>query len=441
MISITRMLGAAAMALLAAVPAGAQDGASYAITGAEAHTLTGPSMPGATVVIENGVITAVGTDVDVPAEAQVIDATGMHVYPGLFDAMTTLGLTEVGQVDVTNDYREYGPWNPHLVAATAVHPASEHIPVARANGVTHAVTAPSSGGGFRGGGGSAAIPGQGTLINLDGWTVEEMEAQHSVGLVINWPTIQTTRFNFQTFNREEIPYREAKEAYDEQLEALTEWIESARHQLSASQAGSDRIPADLKLEALAKAMAGEISVIIRVDGEKNIRNAVEYAEEQGFDFVLASARGAWKVADLLAEKDIPVILGTTQSMPTGDDESYDEAYANPGKLHAAGVRFAIASFGSSNVRTLPYEAAQAVPFGLPRDEALLAITLRPAEILGIDDRFGTIAAGKVANLIVTDGDPLEIQTRVQHLIIDGVPVATDNKHDDLADKYRGRYAN
>ena len=123
--------------------------------------------------------------------------------------MTTLGLTEIGQVDVTNDYREYGPWNPHLVAATAVHPASEHIPVARANGVTHAVTAPSSGGGFRGGGGSAAIPGQGTLINLDGWTVEEMEAQHSVGLVINWPTIQTMRFNFQTFNREEIPYREA----------------------------------------------------------------------------------------------------------------------------------------------------------------------------------------------------------------------------------------
>jgi imidazolonepropionase-like amidohydrolase len=280
MSAINRTLGAAAIVMLSVAPAGAQNGASYAITGAEVHTLAGASMPGATVVINNGVITAVGTDVDVPVGAQVINATGMHVYPGLFDAMTTLGLTEIGQVDVTNDYREYGPWNPHLVAATAVHPASEHIPVARANGVTHAVTAPSSGGGFRGGGGSAAIPGQGTLINLDGWTVEEMEAQHSVGLVINWPTIQTMRFNFQTFNREEIPYREAKEAYEEQLEALTEWIESARHQLSASQAGSDRIPADLKLEALAKAMAGEIPVIIRVDGEKNIRNAVEYAEEQ-----------------------------------------------------------------------------------------------------------------------------------------------------------------
>lgn len=441
MIRTRRMWAGAAIALLTVVPAGAQDVASYAITGGEVHTLTGASLPDANVVIENGVITSVGTDIEVPSGAQVIDATGMHVYPGLFDAMTTLGLTEIGQVDVTNDFHEYGPWNPHLVAATAVHPASEHIPVARANGVTHAVTAPSSGGGFRGGGGSAAIPGQGTLINLDGWTVEEMEAQHSVGLVINWPTIQTVRFNFQTFNREEIPYREAKAAYDEQLEALTDWIESARHQLSAREAGSDRVSTDLKLEALAKAMSGEIPVIIRVDGEKNIRNAVEYAEEQGFDCVLASARGAWKVADLLAEKDIPVILGTTQSMPTGEDESYDEAYANPGRLHSAGVRFAIATFGSSNVRTLPYEAAQAVPFGLPKDEALMAITLRPAQILGIDDRLGTIEAGKMANLIVTDGNPLDIQTRVRHLIINGVPVATDNKHDDLADKYRGRYAN
>ena len=440
MIAPKRLQTALALLALAAAPAAAQD-VALVIRDGEVHTLAGDAIAGGTVVIENGVITAVGTDVDVPAGAQAIDAAGLHVYPGLFDAVTTLGLTEVGAVEVTNDYSEYGPWNPHLVAATAVHPASEHIPVARANGITHAVSAPSAGGRFGGGGGTAAIPGQGTLINLDGWTVEEMEARHSVGLVIQWPSIQTVRFNFQTFNREDVPYKEAKKAYEEQLEALTGWMESGKHQLKARQAGSTRIANDLKLDALASAMAGDMPVIIRVDGERNIRNAVEYAEEQGFTYVIASARGAWKVADLLAEHDVPVILGTTQTMPGGDDESYDEAYANPGRLHAAGVRFAISTFGSSNVRTLPYEAAQAVPFGLPKDEALLAITLRPAQILGLDEHYGTIEVGKAANLIVTDGDPLEIQTNVERVIIAGKLVDRANKHDRLAEKYRGRYAN
>lgn len=436
-----RNLVVAAGLILAATPAvGAQQGGTYVIRGGEVHTLVGDVIPGGSVVIQDGTITAVGTEVAVPEGAEVIDATGLRVYPGLFDAMTTLGLTEIGQVDVTNDFSEYGPWNPQLVAATAVHPASEHIPVARANGITHAVSAPTArGGGRRGGGGSASIPGQGTLLNLDGWTVEEMEAQHSVGLVIQWPTIQTSRFDFQTFNREEVPYREAKETYEAELRSLTEWLESARHQLTAARQG--HVATDLKLDALARAMAGELPVIIRVDGERDIRNAVEYAEEQGFDYVIASAREAWKVADLLAEHDVPVILGPTQALPNGDDESYDEAYANPGKLYAAGVRFAIASFGSSDVRTLPYEAAQAVPFGLPREEALLAITLRPAQILGIDDRYGSIEVGKAANLIVTDGDPLEIQTHVQRVIIGGAPIDLDNKHDRLARKYRGRYAN
>ena len=440
MIAPKKLNTALVLVALGAGPAAAQD-AALVIQGGDVHTLASDVITGGTVVVEDGVITAVGRDVDIPAGAQVIDATGLRVYPGLFDAVTTLGLTEVGAVEVTNDFSEYGPWNPHLVAATAVHPASEHIPVARANGVTHAVAAPSAGGGFRGSGGSAAIPGQGTLINLDGWTVEEMEAQHSVGLVIQWPSIQTVRFNFQTFNRENVPYREAKDAYEEQLEALTGWLESGRHQLAARESGSARVQTDLKLDALASAMAGEMPVIIRVDGERNIRNAVEYAEEQGFSYAIASARGAWKVADLLAEHDVPVILGTTQTMPGGDDESYDEAYANPGRLHDAGVRIAISTFGSSNVRTLPYEAAQAVPFGLPREEALLAITLRPAQILGLDEHYGTIEVGKAANLIVTDGDPLEIQTNVERLIIDGSLVDRDNKHDSLADKYRGRYAN
>ena len=141
---------------------------------------------------------------------------------------------------------------------------------------------------------------------------------------------------------------------------------------------------------------------------------------------------------MLAEKGVRVILGPTQTMPADADESYDEAYSNPGMLHAAGVTFAIATFGSSNVRLLPYEAAQAVPFGLPADVALQAITIRPAEIMGVADRLGTIEQGKIANLVVADGDPLEIRTQITEVIIDGRAVGIDNKHQASYEKYRSR---
>ena len=419
-----------ALILAVAPPAAAQT--TLALTGGEIHTLAGEVIPNGTVVISDGVIQAVGADVDVPAGAQVLDVSGQRVYPGFFDAMTQLGLTEIGQVAVTNDFRELGDFNPHLVAATAVHPASEHIPVARANGVTHAVTAPRAGGR---GGGSSGFPGQGTLVHLDGWTIEEMQITPSVGMVLQWPTIRTREFDFNRFEMVERPYREAKEEYDERLAELRTWFESAKHQVHAADAGVER---DLKLEALGRVMSGELPMIIVANGERNIRAAVDFAESEGLDFILAGGQEAWRVADMLAEKGVRVILGPTQTMPADADESYDEAYANPGMLHAAGVTFAIATFGSSNVRLLPYEAAQAVPFGLPADVALQAITIRPAEIMGVADRLGTIEQGKIANLVVADGDPLEIRTQITEVIIDGRAVGIDNKHQASYEKYRSR---
>lgn len=407
-----------------------------ALTGGEIHTLAGEVIQNGTVVITDGMITAVGADVQVPAGAEVMDVSGHRVYPGLFDAMTQLGLTEIGQVAVTNDFSELGDFNPHLVAATAVHPASEHIPVARANGVTHAITAPRAGGGGFRGGGSSGFAGQGTLVNLDGWTVEEMQVMPSVGMVLQWPTIRTREFDFNRFEFVDRDYDEAKKEFEDRLAELRTWFESGKHQVRAMTAGA--ASRDLKLEALGRVINGELPLIIVANGEKNIQAAVAFAEAEQLDFVLAGARGAWKVADMLAEKNVRVILGPTQTMPGDDDESYDEAYANPGKLHAAGVTFAIATFGSSNVRLLPFEAAQAVPFGLPNDVALRAITVTPAEILGVSDRLGTIEAGKMANLMVTDGDPLEIRTQVTEVIIGGQPVGVENKHKDSYEKWRSR---
>ncbi len=424
----------AVYAVLAAAPAAAQDSGSMVIRGAKVYTLAGAPIDNGTVVIQNGRIAAVGANVPVPAGAQVIDASGLQVYPGLFDASTRLGLAEIGAVDVTVDVNELGEFNPHLLAASAVHPASEHIPVARANGITHAVAAPAA----RAGG----IGGQATLINLDGWTIEEMQVARSVGFVLSWPSLRMGGFGFGGGGgggggAQPRTFRETRERYERQVRQLDGWLESARR-YDAAVRGGQAVPRDLKLEALAKVTRGESPFLVSVNDDGDIRNLVEWAEKQNVKIVIMGASEAWKARTLLAEKKIPVITGPTQDLPTGQDEGYDEMYAAPGLLHQAGVKIAFATFNSSGSRTLPYEAANAVSYGLPWEEALKAVTVNAAEILGVADKIGTIEPGKIANLIVTDGDPLEIKTQIRHVIIGGREVSTDNRHQELYEKYRAR---
>jgi imidazolonepropionase-like amidohydrolase len=435
-IALTRGGRAVACALvlgLCALPAIAQDSGSLAIRGATIHTLAGPDIPAGTVVIQNGRIVAVGATAPVPAGARVIDGTGMQVYPGLFDAASQLGLTEIGAVEVTNDMTELGDFNPHLNAAAAVHPASEHIPVARANGITHAVSAPQA----RPGG----IGGQATLINLDGWTIEDMQVVPSVGMVMTWPRLGLGGFGFFGGFGEGPPpprtFREARQRYEENLRKIEGWFEAARRYDAAIKAG-ERAPRDLKLEALARVTRKELPLLVAVNDERDIRNALEFAQKQDLRIVIAGGSEAWKLRTRLAEKQIPVITGPTQALPTGDDEGYDEMYAAPGLLHQAGVKIAFGTFGSSDSRTLPYEAGNAVAYGLPREAALRAITINAAEILGVADKLGTIEVGKIANLIVTDGDPMEITTQVKHVIIAGREVSLENRHQQLYDRYRSR---
>lgn len=413
---------------------------AYAVRGATVHTLAGEAIEDATVVLRDGAIAAVGRDVEIPAGASVIDGSGLHVYPGMFDAFSRLGLTEIGAVDASEDQEEITRWNPHLTAATAVHPASEHIPVARANGVTHALSAPGSGGGFfGGGGGEGGIPGRAALLHLAGWTVEEMALDDSAALVIDWPEIRTRTFDFSTFSFEERPFTEAKEEFDEAVAELEDWLQAAAHYRQAMERGDpSKLDRNLKLEYLAKALGGGLKVIAVADDKRSIESALETAETWDLDLVIAGGDDAAEVAGELAARDVPVILGPTQSMPEEEDDPYHSPFSRPGELHAAGVRIAIATFSSSASRTLPYEAGHAVPFGLPREEALRAITVSPAEILGVADRLGTIEPGKIGNLMVTDGDPLEIQTRVEYVFIDGVPVNRSNKHRELYEEYRAR---
>jgi imidazolonepropionase-like amidohydrolase len=421
--------GAGALGVLAALlaSAGTAGAQTYAIRGGTIHTLAGQTFVG-TVLVRDGRIVEVGPSVQAPPGAEIVDATGKHVYPGMFDAVSGLGLTEVGAVDVTNDSEEQGDFKPHLQTATAIHPATEHIPVARANGITHTMAAPGGG----------IIAGQASLVGLDGWTVEEMDIDPGAAMVVNYPSLSARGgFGGGGFGGgAPRPWSEVEKQYRDRVAQLDGWMEGGRQYARAAAAG--QAPRDLALEAMAKVVNREMPVLLEANGERDIKNAVEWAQRQNIRYVLTGGREAWKIAPWLAEKSVPLILGPSQTMPNGSDPSYDEAYANAGKLHAAGVKIAFGTFNSSDSRTLPYEAAMAVPFGLPREAALEAVMKNGAEMLGLGDRMGTIEPGKLANLIVTDGDPLEIQTQILDLFILGRQVSTDNKHKSLYEKYRAR---
>jgi imidazolonepropionase-like amidohydrolase len=391
------------------------------------------------VVVEDGTITAVGPGVTAPAGATRIDATGLNVYPGMMDALTQLGLVEVNAVPATDDQAEMGTYNPHLTAATAVHPASDTIPVARTTGVTHALVAPEADDG-------GVIPGQASLLHLDGWTVEEMAIDANAAMVIDWPGVVTRRFDFSTFSMKETPFNEAKEKAEEAQNELRDWLDAARHYAQAKAAEGGRASRDLRLEALAGIIGGNQSIVVIAQSKRDIEAVLALAEEQELDIVLAGGRDARLVKDQLAEKGVPVILGMTQSLPQWEDDPYDHPYSGPGELVAAGVRIAFATGagggfgpgGPHGVRTIPFEAATAVPYGLSEEDALRALTLWPAEMLGVDDRLGSIEVGKLGNLVVIEGNPLEITSQVRHLIIGGREVSTDNRHRRLYQTYRAR---
>ncbi len=420
------------------VVAQTQQPAVYALTHAKIFTLAGNTIEDGTVVLRDGKIAAVGATVEVPPGAQVIDAKGLQAYPGIFDSITQMGLREIGAVSATVDSTETGNYNPDVVAATAVSPSSEHIPVTRAAGITEVLAVPGSGG-FDSGGSSNVIGGQASAIHLSGWAIDEMLIKKSAAMVLHWPEIETQTFDFATFSRKEKPYSEAKQEYDKQVNELTDWLERARHYSQVMEKSSPaKYDRDLKLEALVPVARGKLPVLVFADRSREIRNAVEVCDKQKLRMILAGGAEAYKVKDLLRSKGVPVILRPMLTLPPDEDDPYDRLLSQPAELAAAGVRFAIASFDNSFARRLGQNAANAVAHGLPHEEALKAVTIYPARILGLDDQIGTIEQGKLANIIVTNGDPLELTTDVKYLFIRGQLTSMDNRHLRLYEKYLKR---
>jgi imidazolonepropionase-like amidohydrolase len=435
---LVQRLPALLLASILSLPALAQPASGvYAIQGAKIYTLAGVPIEDGTVIIRDGKILAVGAHVEIPADAQVIDASGLEVYPGLFDPVTQVGLYEVGAVSATLDISELGDFNPELVAATAVNPASAHIAVTRASGITHVIAAPGAPGFEQSSGG--VISGQASAYNLAGWTMDQMQIQRSVAMVINWPSIQTRSFDFASFSYKEKPYADAKKEYDKSVNDLGDWLDRARHYAQAKEKGSPALyERDLKLEALIPVVQGKLPVLVIAAEARDIRNSVEFCTKQNLKMILADGSEAWKVKDLLKEKKIPVILGPTERLPDQEDNPYDRPMSQPAELHAAGIPIAFSSFGASFSRRLSQYAGTSVAYGLPHDEALKAVTVNAAQMLGLGDRLGTLEPGKIANLIVTTGDPLEIRTEVRYLFINGQLTSSANRHSDLYEQYRKR---
>jgi imidazolonepropionase-like amidohydrolase len=408
-------------------------GGKVSIVGANVHTMAGDPIENGTVSFDNGKIVEVGAGLAPLPGADVVDATGKHVYPGFIDANNVLGLTEIGSVAGSVDISEMGDVNPEVNTAIAINPDSELIPVTRASGITHAVTTPGGG----------LVRGTSTLIRLDGWTWEDLRAAGPVALHVSWPSFRIRTFSF--FGPP--PSREDQEKQrEERLQRIDEVFDDARAYQKAKEAqgnGGKHLDVDPSLQALLPVLEGRVPVVIHASQLKQIKSAVEWAEKQGVRMILAGAADVWRVADMLAEKEIPVLLTGVLSLPARRDEPYDRAFTTAATLHEAGVEFCFSGsgsgFGAGNARNLPYHAAMAVTFGLPRDEALRALTLSPARILGVDATLGSLEAGKSASLFIADGDPLEIRTRVESVFIDGRAIdPKENKHHRLYRRYAGR---
>ncbi len=424
------------LAILAAALAASAADAPIAIRGGRIHTVSAGVIEGGIVVIANGRIAAVGKDVAIPPGATVVDASGMHVYPGLIDGLTTLGLTEVGQgAPGTVDTTETGDVNPHAKAWVAVHAHSELIPVARANGVTVALTAPAGG----------LISGQSALIRLAGTTQEELTVKAPVAMHVVFPSGRPA-FDFasffqdqpeKTFEERQKERKQNQEKAQKRLAGLLAEAKAYGEALQAAKAAGTPVEPDLPLEALAPAARGELPVVMRADAEDDIRAAVAFAGENGLKLIVAGGLEAWRCADLLKQKDVAVLVNVDR-LPRRESDAYDAAYTNALRLHEAGVRFAIVSDDASQSRNLPYEAAMANAFGLPAEAALRAITLSPAEIFGVADRMGSLEAGKLANLFVATRDALDHRAVVMHVFIDGREQSLETRHTRLYEQFRKR---
>lgn len=412
---------------------------TFAIVGARIITVSGAVIENGTVVIKDGKIASVSPGTSVPSGAERIEGRGLSVYPGMIDSATALGLVEIGQgANATVDAAEIAPNNANAKAFLAVNPHTSHVNVTRVNGVTTVMSAPRGG----------VIAGQGTVINLNGSTQAEMAIEPTAALVINFPRIaQGGGFGgFGGFGGPQLDFNQAVRRRDEAVEDLKKQFAAAlAHGKAMDAVAKDKslpfVATNLAYEAMLPYVRGEKPIIFTAERERDIRAVAKFVAEMKVKGIIVGGQEAWKAADDLKKNNIPVIFTHIYSLPVREDDPYDFLFEGPAKLQAAGVKFAVATgdAGAEN-RDLPYHAGLAGAYGLPKDEALKAVTLYPAQILGVADKIGSIEVGKMANVVVTDGDMLDPRTNVKYMFINGRLIPLTSRHTDLFDSFKDRGA-
>ncbi|MFN2491520.1 MAG: amidohydrolase family protein [Pyrinomonadaceae bacterium] len=405
---------------------------TYVIRNARIVTVSGADIDNGILVVSGGRVVAVGGSAVVPAGAQEIDARGLTVYPGMIDVGTNMGLVEVASgARGTVDTQELGDMNPNISAIWSINPHSSHIAVTRVAGVTSVLSRPSGG----------IISGQAAFINLAGTSPREMMVVPEAALMIEFPRVG----GGGGFQSQQAVTPDAITQRDRRVEELRRMLRDAiaygrAHDAYRNDPKSVPRPVtNLKLAALVPYARGERPVIFRAERERDIRGAISFAEEMKLKPIIIGASEGSKIAGFLNEHNVPVILDGVLNLPLREDDAYDSLYENAAKLQAAGVKFCISTGDSgAHVRDLPFQAGMAAAFGLPRIEALKSVTLYPAQIMGVADRVGSIEQGKIANLVIADGDMLEPRTTIRYLFINGRQIPLVSRHTMLNEVFKDR---
>jgi len=381
---------------------------AFAIVGATLHPVDGGDISGGTIVVKGEKIDYVGPAKTLPKEMTIVDARGLHVYPGLIDSGSTLGLTEIDKVRETHDFGESGDLQPDLRTGVAINPDSELFPVARAGGITSVLVCPQNG----------LIAGQASLVQTAGWTAPEMVMDLEAGLQILWSTKKERQQELEDFLQKARLYQKLKKQTEENA--------------------SNRPVTDPRYEALLPYLNQKKPVFIEANSQKEIAGALLFAEKEKLRVIITGGTDAWKLAQELKARKVPVIVGPVMKKPEENFDPFDAPYANPGHLYDAGVSFCIRSHSAWNSRNTPFEAAMAVAYGLPEQAALRAVTLSAAEILGVEQQIGSLTEGKLANLIIADGSPLQHTSHIKAVCVGGKLLPPESKQTRLYERYRSR---
>lgn len=398
------------------------------LVGATIHPVSAEAIVDGILIVDGDRIVAMGADLEIPPGATVVDVTGKHIYPSLVHSHSTLGLTEIDSVRGTRDTHEIGSLNANIRAEVAFNADSQLLPVAASGGVLVANVVPQGG----------VFTGTSAVMRMSGWNWEDMTARAGTGMHLRFPEFRAGS-RFRRRSQEEID-----KAKDEAMKLIDETIADARAYDRAKQAAAEglgpAVATDSNLEALLPVLSGELRLFIHAGEKTQIEGALDWAEKNSLtNIALVAGPDAQYVGERLAATGIPVVLDGVLRNPPRDWEPYDAAYAAAARLHEAGVRFAISDGGgASDARNLPFHAAMAAAFGLPQEVALESVTLAAAEILGVADRYGSLEVGKEATFIVTNGDPLEIRSRVERAWLGGLELDLHDRQKQLFERYDDR---